>query len=469
MAASMKLIVTLFLLIQLPIVENFNVIAQKKRVIATIGKDALLTCSLNPASSAEHMEVRWYRSVLRPYVHLYDNGTSNYQEQMQEFHGRTELLTENIIKGNVTLVIYDVRPSDEGKYNCFFVSSSSYNGAEQELKVTATGLEHFTHIENFHQDGIAVSCWSKGWYPEPEVTWRSSDGAIVPQFKSEATVVNGLFDIQASINVNSGFRFTCVITNTISNEVVQLSIAISDNIFGTIKKKSISPFIVLASSLCAIIIILWALFTSWRKTFHSMEEKNKTEKKKLTEDIQRKHETIVKMNKEIDGLKSDNVFLGNMLQSMKVDITLDTGCNGLIVSDDGKCVEQTSRGNRELGFLGLQEFSSGRHYWLVKILRSWHGCVVGVADKSKLNPDLHIPSPKNGIYALWLWKGDFKNCQSQNNHLTIRVWLDIENRNISVFCDETKMLIHKRYFGKCLQGHLCPFFLLSPGAEIVFL
>eukprot|EP00079_Xenopus_tropicalis_P038151 XP_017951922.1 PREDICTED: selection and upkeep of intraepithelial T-cells protein 1-like [Xenopus tropicalis] len=496
MATSLQLIVALLLLNQLPPAENFNVIAQEKLVTATLGKTAKLTCYLNPATSAEHMEVRWYRSVLRPYVHLYENGKSDYNEQMQEFHGRTELLMENIIKGNVTLIIHDVRPSDEGLYNCFFVSSSSYNGAEQELKVKATGLEPLTHIENYHQGEIMVSCQSKGWYPEPEVMWIRSDGAIVPLLNSQATVANGLFNIEASINVNPGFRFTCVITNTISNEVAQSSISISRNIFGTIQRSNTSRFIVLTASFVVTLIFLLVLFI----LFHSMEgmflwssaqlylcsidpkyqrlqsffwelgysfpvnasprfrEKNNKEKDKKT--------------KETRELKSDNEFLRRMLQSMKVDITLDTGyhvCNGLI-SHNGKCVVQnpSSVPNREFGVLGLQELTSGRHYWVVNILRSWNGCIVGVADKSKLNPNLHIPSPQNGIYALWLWRGDFKYCKAPGDPLRIMVCLDIENRSISVFCGETKMLIHKRYFGECLRGRLCPFFRLSPGAEINF-
>uniref|UniRef100_A0A6I8R0V0 Butyrophilin subfamily 3 member A2 n=1 Tax=Xenopus tropicalis TaxID=8364 RepID=A0A6I8R0V0_XENTR len=438
MATSLQLIVALLLLNQLPPAENFNVIAQEKLVTATLGKAAKLTCYLNPATSAEHMEVRWYRSVLRPYVHLYENGKSDYNEQMQEFHGRTELLMENIIKGNVTLIIHDVRPSDEGLYNCFFVSSSSYNGAEQELKVKAIGLEPLTHIENYHQGEIMVSCQSKGWYPEPEVMWRRSDGAIVPLLNSQATVANGLFNIEASINVSSGFRFTCVITNTISNEVAQSSISISRNIFGTIQRSNTSRFVVLTASFVVTLIFLLVFVI----LFHSMEEKNNKEKE----------------------------LLRRMLQSIKVDITLDTGYhvyNGLCISYGGKSVVQNLP-NREFGVLGLQELTSGRHYWVVNILRCWNGCIVGVADKSKLNPHLHIPSPQNGIYALWLWRGDFKYCKAPGDPLRIMVCLEIENRSISVFCGETKMLIHKRYFGECLRGRLCPFFRLSLGAEINF-
>ncbi|KAE8587872.1 hypothetical protein XENTR_v10022158 [Xenopus tropicalis] len=459
MATSLQLIVALLLLNQLPPAENFNVIAQEKLVTATLGKAAKLTCYLNPATSAEHMEVRWYRSVLRPYVHLYENGKSDYNEQMQEFHGRTELLMENIIKGNVTLIIHDVRPSDEGLYNCFFVSSSSYNGAEQELKVKAIGLEPLTHIENYHQGEIMVSCQSKGWYPEPEVMWRRSDGAIVPLLNSQATVANGLFNIEASINVSSGFRFTCVITNTISNEVAQSSISISRNIFGTIQRSNTSRFVVLTASFVVTLIFLLVFVI----LFHSMEEKNNKEKDQLTKEI-------YKMTKETRELKSDNEFLRRMLQSIKVDITLDTGYhvyNGLCISYGGKSVVQNLP-NREFGVLGLQELTSGRHYWVVNILRCWNGCIVGVADKSKLNPHLHIPSPQNGIYALWLWRGDFKYCKAPGDPLRIMVCLEIENRSISVFCGETKMLIHKRYFGECLRGRLCPFFRLSLGAEINF-
>uniref|UniRef100_A0A8C8SRJ5 Ig-like domain-containing protein n=1 Tax=Pelusios castaneus TaxID=367368 RepID=A0A8C8SRJ5_9SAUR len=81
------------------------------------------------------MEVRWIRSQISPFVHLYKNGQEQDGEQIPEYQGRTELLKDDIANGRVSLRIYDIRPSDDGQYKCFFQSGAFYEEALLELQV----------------------------------------------------------------------------------------------------------------------------------------------------------------------------------------------------------------------------------------------------------------------------------------------------------------------------------------------
>uniref|UniRef100_A0A8C3XQN6 Ig-like domain-containing protein n=1 Tax=Chelydra serpentina TaxID=8475 RepID=A0A8C3XQN6_CHESE len=81
------------------------------------------------------MEVGWFRSQDSEVVHLYRDGKDQYGEQMLEYQGRTELLKYDFTSGRVSLRILDVRPSDDGRYMCFFQSGVSYEEALLELTV----------------------------------------------------------------------------------------------------------------------------------------------------------------------------------------------------------------------------------------------------------------------------------------------------------------------------------------------
>uniref|UniRef100_A0A8C4YAA2 Ig-like domain-containing protein n=1 Tax=Gopherus evgoodei TaxID=1825980 RepID=A0A8C4YAA2_9SAUR len=114
---------------------RFTVIGPDQPVTAIVGEDTVLPCHLSPRISAENMEVRWFRSEFTSFVHLYQHGKDEYEQQMPDYHERTELLKASIMDGNVALRISNVRPSDEGEYRCFVQDGVFYEEAVLELTV----------------------------------------------------------------------------------------------------------------------------------------------------------------------------------------------------------------------------------------------------------------------------------------------------------------------------------------------
>uniref|UniRef100_A0A8C0IML1 Butyrophilin subfamily 1 member A1-like n=1 Tax=Chelonoidis abingdonii TaxID=106734 RepID=A0A8C0IML1_CHEAB len=104
-------------------------------VTAIVGEAIVLPCHLSPRMSAENMEVRWFRSEFTSIVHLYLHGKDQYENQMPDYSGRTELLKAGITDGNVSLQILNIRHSDEGQYYCFVQDGSFYEEALLELKI----------------------------------------------------------------------------------------------------------------------------------------------------------------------------------------------------------------------------------------------------------------------------------------------------------------------------------------------
>ncbi|XP_044839272.1 butyrophilin subfamily 1 member A1-like isoform X2 [Mauremys mutica] len=126
---------------------QFSVTGPDHPVTARIGEAIVLPCHLSPRMNAENMEVRWFRSQFSGVVHLYREGQDQYREQMPDYHGRTELLKDGIMDGNVSLRILNISRSDEGRYSCFVQSYAFYEEAVLELKVAGKHLGEINDLQ----------------------------------------------------------------------------------------------------------------------------------------------------------------------------------------------------------------------------------------------------------------------------------------------------------------------------------
>uniref|UniRef100_A0A8C8S037 Ig-like domain-containing protein n=1 Tax=Pelusios castaneus TaxID=367368 RepID=A0A8C8S037_9SAUR len=124
-----------FVLVLLNFAAEFSVIGPHEPVVAILGQDIVLPCHLSPMMSAANMEVRWFRSQFSSFVHLYRDGTDQYEGQMPEYRGRTEFSKAGLTDGNVPLRILNVKHSDEGQYLCFVRDDTFYEETILELKI----------------------------------------------------------------------------------------------------------------------------------------------------------------------------------------------------------------------------------------------------------------------------------------------------------------------------------------------
>nr|KAF6412787.1 hypothetical protein HJG59_001628 [Molossus molossus] len=114
---------------------QFTVLGPADPILAMVGENTLLRCCLSPEKNAQDMEVRWFRSQFSPAVLVYKGGRERAEEQMEQYRGRTTFVSEDISKGNVALVIRNVRVHDNGIYRCYFQQGRSYDEAILHLMV----------------------------------------------------------------------------------------------------------------------------------------------------------------------------------------------------------------------------------------------------------------------------------------------------------------------------------------------
>ncbi|XP_075770167.1 butyrophilin subfamily 1 member A1-like isoform X3 [Pelodiscus sinensis] len=223
---------TLCLALQAPRLGSaqFRVTGPDRPVTAPLGGEAVLPCHLSPRMSAENMEVRWYRSLFSAVVHLYRDGQDQYGDQIPEYRGRTELLKDDMASGRVSLRIRDVRPSDDGKYNCLFESQVFFEEALLELQVAGLGSAPDISVEGRQDGGIRVVCRSSGWYPEPQVLWRDLQGQPLPTASEKITPeAGGLFraEIAMVITEESNQKVSCCVRNPRVNQERESAIFIT--------------------------------------------------------------------------------------------------------------------------------------------------------------------------------------------------------------------------------------------------
>ncbi|XP_029440171.1 butyrophilin subfamily 1 member A1-like isoform X2 [Rhinatrema bivittatum] len=439
--------------------ERFKVIGPDRPVVAILGDDAVLPCHLSPGLSAEHMQVRWFRTGFDSLVHLYENGMDQNQHQLPEYQRRTELIRADISNGSVSLRIRNVGLHDEGHYTCFFRFGTNYDEATLELKVAGVGTALSISV-NDHQDrGIRVVCESTGWYPEPDVSWKQEDGqSLTSLSETETKQQNGLFSIRTSLlmRTNQYRKVSCHMRNTVLNQERESSISISDAFFHRVSRWVVSLSILLLSVLtpCGLLVAL---------VVHHLRKDSK-ERAKLSADIE-------SLSAELEWRR---------ICSSAVDVTLDpeTAHPELILSEDGKSVrhgdtrqnlpDTPQRFDYSASVLGREGFTSGRHYWEMEVgdKTDWD---LGVCKDSVSRKGRIKLTPEDGYWAVKLRDGEYKACTSSWSRLRLRVrprvvgiFLDYEAGKVSFYDADEKS--HLFTFTHTFTEKLRPYFYTGRNA-----
>ncbi|XDB48371.1 hypothetical protein AB1E18_001956 [Capra hircus] len=172
-------------------------------------------------------------SPLQKPVHLYKDGKDLYGETISDYMERTELLTDAIGEGKVTLRIFSVNADDDGIYHRFFKDGDFYEEAITEVKVTATSLEMQILVHPPNAKGLLVECNSGGWFPQPQMEWRDSrEEFIPPSSKSHSQDTDKLFNMKMTLLIQSTHgNVTCYLQNPVTGQEEKTSIVLSNKLF----------------------------------------------------------------------------------------------------------------------------------------------------------------------------------------------------------------------------------------------
>ncbi|XP_069349349.1 LOW QUALITY PROTEIN: butyrophilin subfamily 2 member A2-like [Eulemur rufifrons] len=468
---------------------QFTVQGPADPILAMVGENTTLHCHLSPEKNAEDMEVRWFRSQFSPAVLVYKGGRERTEEQMEDYRGRTTLVSKDISRGRVALVIHNVTAQENGIYHCYFQEGRSYDEAIIHLKVAGLGSKPLVEMKGHEDGGIRLECTSGGWYPEPLAVWRDPYGKVVPALEEAYTAdTDGLFMVTTAVIIrDSSLRnMSCSVNSTLLGQEKETVIFIPEYF-----TPSTSPWVVILVLILAILIMFMAVSICCIKKLHrekrilsgekdvEQEEKEIARKKLGKEHVKKEKECQIK-----EQLQEELRWRRTLLHAADVVLDPDTAHPELFLSEDRRSVrrgpsrqsvpDNPERFDCQPCVLGREYFTSGKHYWEVEVenVMAW---TVGVCRDSVAKKGEALVLPQNGFWTLEMFENQYRALSSPERILPLRerlgrvgVFLDYEAGDVSFYNMRDRSHIYTCPRSP-FAGPLRPFFRLGSDDSPLFI
>ncbi|KAG5835064.1 hypothetical protein ANANG_G00268150, partial [Anguilla anguilla] len=168
--------------------EGFAVRGPAMPLVVQLGASVTLPCSVDTPLPLLELEVQWMREDSGTPVHLFQEGESRPESQSPAYSGRAQFFSEEISKGNFSLLLRNVTTEDKGLYKC--VVHDKYESSETKVKidiewlvVTGADVPAFAYAG----DDVVLNCSVDTHVPvkELEVEWIKTNGEILVLLFSE--------------------------------------------------------------------------------------------------------------------------------------------------------------------------------------------------------------------------------------------------------------------------------------------
>ncbi|XP_025757264.1 uncharacterized protein LOC106097212 [Oreochromis niloticus] len=102
------------------ICRGYSQEAPTKQIVALLGDDVVLPCSLERPVDVSQLQLEWARTDLTPgFIYVWDKNKENVDDKQPSYVGRTSLSFDKLNHGDVSLTLSKVQLSDKGLYRCF--------------------------------------------------------------------------------------------------------------------------------------------------------------------------------------------------------------------------------------------------------------------------------------------------------------------------------------------------------------
>ncbi|XP_058870411.1 butyrophilin subfamily 1 member A1-like isoform X2 [Acipenser ruthenus] len=428
--------------------DAWTVVGSDQPVIAEPGDEVILPCHISPRLSAVDMEVRWFRERFDRPVHLYLNQRDQLGRQDSDYQDRTALPPSALQRGDISLRLRNLRPSDRGVYTCLADDGSQYEEGQIEVIVAALGTQPSISMDSTQGEQTWLVCRSEGWDPEPELIWRDRDGNDVTSLSNTTLlrVSQGLRSVSSYIKIKQQSNvFSCLVRSKIPKPDWESKLHISSDFFPGVSGWMVAFFLTSALSIGAIPLLV----IQWRR-MDAMERKLEPMAAKC-------------LRKELESVKQEVLksewkwILSSAVDSLTLD--LDTAHPQLTLPVDEKQERRKRQDhNNPQRFdyrrcvLGREGFTSGRHYWELGVGENtfWR---LGVSRVSAQRKGKFSITPQQGYWTVG-WSGDedkdeFIALTDPQTPLPrslkpqkLGVYLDYEERRLSFYNVETRSHIY---------------------------
>ncbi|XP_066579157.1 butyrophilin subfamily 2 member A2-like isoform X2 [Amia ocellicauda] len=444
--------------------ERFQVVVPQIPLVASLGSNVVLPCYLTPEMSARTMEIRWFRDTFSNFIYQYADGMGT---EGSGYINRVTLFYQELEKGNTSLLLKNVKISDQGTYKCHVSSHDWFEEPQLKLLVIHQGTKPMIEVLKHEKDSVKLSCSSEGWFPEPWMFWtdQSRKNITADTKLSQNQDTNGLYSISSHVHVTSSRNkegMHCVVIQENQQLQSESWIKINDHFFESTHPVRLYISVILLPTVLALVCVIAAGLCI---TNEKQVCKNKL---KAYDSLENKFEKVHKDNEDhkhlLDAVKC-------IPQSVDVILDPETAQDRLRVSDDGKTMtlgemeNQSDNGKRfkmQPYIVGSKGFTSGRQYWEVAVgeKTQWY---VGVI-KGSVNRNVKvIIQPEKGCWALSLKDRKFSAQTDRPTSLPLSlkpkklgVYVDYERGQVSFYNVGTRSHIYT--FTDTFTEEIYPFF-----------
>ncbi|KAF6074043.1 butyrophilin subfamily 1 member A1 [Phyllostomus discolor] len=448
------------LLLQLPRLHSarFDVVGPPEPILAMVGDDAELPCHLSPNAnvSAAGAELRWLRERESPAVLVHRAGRAQDAEQMARYRGRAALVQDGLAQGRVALRIRGVRASDDGEYRCLFKQDDGHGEASVRLQVAALGSDPHIHVEVQGNGETRLECTSAGWFPEPQLQWRTPKGEeLSSASESREPDEEGLFSVAASVIVEdtSERNVSCCIRNVLLGQEKEVGTSIPAPFF-----PRLTPWMVAVAVILIVLGVLTtgSIFFTWRlyKERSRQRKKEFSSTEKLLEELKWKKATLHAVDVTLDpDTAHPHLLLYEGFKSVRLEDARQ------------KLPEKAERFDSWPCVLGREAFTSGRHYWEVEVgdRTDW---AIGVCREGVAKKGFDPMTPENGFWAVELYGNGYWALTPLRTPLPLAgpprrvgVFLDYESGDVTFYNMTDGSLVYS-FSNAAFSGPLRAFFCL---------
>ncbi|MBN3292624.1 NLRP3 protein, partial [Polypterus senegalus] len=270
--------------------ERFQVVGPSSDVRAFVGEDVILPASLSPAINAEAFQLSWFQDAFDSPVLLYQNLKITPERQMQAYKGRTALFREELLNGNVSLRLQDVRLSDRGLYRCFVDSGPWRDEVHIALNIEVLGGQPYISISSTEDKQTRLECMSDKWGTTPDVTWRDMNGVdLTPESSvTEVRDNEGFLRVRSFIPIKQEFNvFSCLMRSKVPKPDWHSRLTVY-----VFSPGVLSWMVVFWLSLLLYVALAALLIFKWRR-MRGRKERYESKGKKLLEEIDTRNEPPV--------------------------------------------------------------------------------------------------------------------------------------------------------------------------------
>ncbi|KAJ8287171.1 hypothetical protein GJAV_G00048470 [Gymnothorax javanicus] len=162
--------------------EAFTVLGPAMPLVVRPGRSVTLPCSTDTPLPTLDLEVQWMRVDSGSIVHLFKEGESRPESQSPSYRGRAEFFSEEISKGDFSLLLMNVTSQDKGLYKCVVLSDQESHQTTVKIdieRLTVTGAVE--PVFAYAGEDVILNCTVDTHVPVAEllVQWIKIDGEIL--------------------------------------------------------------------------------------------------------------------------------------------------------------------------------------------------------------------------------------------------------------------------------------------------